>query len=479
VNPERPTLGFDGPAIQAPFHRRAQLTAAMLVSQQVERRVPFSSPEAIERRQRRRLRSIVAHAHANVPYYRETMRKLGLSPGDIAEARDLGRLPLIEREQLQRNPEYFAVEEGPREGLLASRSGGSTSTPVSVFIDARDLFAKLASSGRIRPLARALVNKRWGLRVARIQPPMSSGAIFGREYRRNLIRPFDPRLVETELSMYDGPARNVAAINEFRPDIVSGLGSYLEELFSHATRSGEPFHRPKVVWYGGDALSRGARRMLTEQLGIEVLSVYQAIESPQIGFECELHQGYHRNIDLCPIRIVDEDGRELPPGEPGEVVISNLVARTTVLLNYRLGDVATEISEPCGCGRNLPLLSYVEGRAHDWMLGADGRRLHSQLLIRPFSLDHEIWGYRVEQRAPGEFRGDVVLAADADPAAVAARVEERFASIVGRDEKIEISFVESLPRTPAGKVRRVQLSSPGEAASPGPGNPAGSASGGS
>jgi phenylacetate-CoA ligase len=480
VSTDQQTLGFDQPAIRAPLRRRAMLTAAMLIRQPLERRVPFSSPKAIERRQRRRLRKIVAHAHANVPYYRETMRRLGLSPGDITAVGDLAKLPLIEREQLQRDPEYFAVEDRPSEGYLASRSGGSSSTPVTVFVDAGDLFAKLASRGRIRPVARQLTGKRWGVRVFRIHPPMSSGAIFGREYRRNLIRPFDPRMVETEVSMYDGPAQNLAAINEFRPDMVSALGSYLEELFSYATRSGTPFHRPKVAWYGGDAISRGSRQMLTEQLGIEVVSVYQAIESPQIGFECEQHRGYHVNIDLCPVRVVDEHGRELPPGEPGEVVISNLVSRTSVLLNYRLGDVATAIPEPCGCGRTLPLLSYVEGRAHEWMIGADGRRLHSQLLIRSFSLDHEIWGYRVQQQAPGKFHGEAVLAAGADPAAVAARVKERFASIVGPDERVEISFVESLPRTGAGKVRRVTRVSPtGETGSLGRGSRAESASPGS
>ena len=50
---------------------------------------------------------MVAHAYEHVPYYRETMRRLGLAPGDIAVGGDLAKLPLIEREQLQRDPEYF------------------------------------------------------------------------------------------------------------------------------------------------------------------------------------------------------------------------------------------------------------------------------------------------------------------------------------------------------------------------------------
>ena len=116
--------------------------------------------------------------------------------------------------------------------------------------------------------------------------------------------------------MGDGVESNLAAIDEFRPDVISVGGSYAEEMFARAVRTGKPFHRPKVVAYGADALSPGARRMLSEQLGIAVLSVYQAIETPQIGFECEMHRGHHLNVDLCPVRIVGAEGQDLPPAKP-------------------------------------------------------------------------------------------------------------------------------------------------------------------
>jgi phenylacetate-CoA ligase len=448
--------------------QRARLTAAAAAGQWRDQRVAFSSPEATERSQRARLRRIVAHAYERVPYYRETMRRLGLAPGDIVGADDLARLPLIERDQLQRDPDYFTVEGRPA-SCVATRSGGTTSKPVTVYDDPRGLVERYSATARIRPMVVRLTGKRWRLRIARIHAPMSSGAILGRAYDRSLIKPLDPRVVELDLLMKESVADNLDALNRFRPDIVAATGSYIEELFAHASEGSRLVHRPKVVAYSADPLSRGARAILSEELGIEVLSVYQAIESPPIGFECERHRGHHLNIDLCPVRIVDPDGRDVPPGETGEVVISNLVNRTTVLLNYPLGDLAAEIPERCDCGRNLPLLTFIEGRTAEWLRGADGRRLHEQLLIRPFSLDHEIWGYRVGQRSPGRFEAEVIRAAGSDPVAVSARVRERFASIVGPHESVEIDYVESLPRTAAGKVKRVaRVSPPGEGATPGP-----------
>jgi phenylacetate-CoA ligase len=460
---------------RAPLHRRLALTGLAAIRLRDERKASLRPPGEIERRQRRRLRSIVSHAYSNVPYYRETMRRHGLSPADFSDATDLTKLPLIERDQLQRDPEYFADEGRAASECVVSRSGGSTATPVTVFESPRDLVERLAGNARIRAVISGITEKRCRPRVLAINPPMSSGARQARAYRRNLIKPWDPRFVELELSMQRSAAESLAVINDFRPHIVASLGSYLEELFGHAVKSGRPFHRPRVVVYAADSLSPGARAMLSEQLGIEVLSVYQAIETPQIGFECERHSGYHLNIDLCPTRIVDEKGCDLAPGQTGEVVTSNLVNRATVLLNYGLGDAAALVPAACGCGRTLPLLSFVEGRAHEWMTGAGGRRLHSQIVIRSFSLDPEIWGYRIHQPAPGMFDAEVIRAGGSDAAAVAARVQDRFASIVGPEEQLAISFVDSLPRTGAGKVKRV-VSLPGESGSRGPGSRAGSAS---
>lgn len=398
---------------------------------------------------------MVEHAYLHVPYYRETMRKLGLNPGDLTRVDDLAKLPLIEREQLQRDPEYFLSETRRAEDCMTRRSGGSTRMPVSVLEDARDVVAKAASMARIQPMIIGLSGRRWGRRVARIGPPMSSGARLRAAYERNLVRPFDPRTVPLDLSMRQTVAENVAIINRFRPHVIGAFGSYLEELFTHAVRSGEPFHRPEVAVFGADSLSPRARDLISDQLGIPVLSVYQAIETPQIGFECERHTGYHLNMDLCPIRLVDDDGRHVPPGEPGEVVISNLVNRTTVLINYRLGDVATLIGDSCGCGRTLPLLSFIQGRTDEWATGLDGRRVHTQLLVRPFSLEPEIWGYRIEQQADGRFHAQVLTAPGADDATVTARVRDRFARIVGPEERLAISFVDALPRTRGSKVKRV------------------------
>jgi phenylacetate-CoA ligase len=258
-----------------------------------------------------------------------------------------------------------------------------------------------------------------------------------------------------ELSLLDSPRQSLAAINELRPDVVMSHGSYLEALFLHARHSAAEFHRPTVVVYHGDALSETARRLIGETLRIGVLAHYAASEVPAIGFECEEHLGLHLNCDLYPVQIVDDDGEELPDGGSGEVVVSNLVNRGTVLLNYRLGDVAAKHPAECPCGRSLPLLSFPEGRVGDWVMTQSGERMHPQGVRTLFTDEQEVWSYQVVQRSLSHFAIALVTSPDCDRKRLQARLVARFVQRLGEGTTIDVSFVESPPRTPRGKVRTV------------------------
>jgi phenylacetate-CoA ligase len=112
-------------------------------------------------------------------------------------------------------------------------------------------------------------------------------------------------------------------------------------------------------------LSPAIRSLITKEVGVPVFSIYGAVEALKIGFEFGEQSGYHLNSDLYPVRIVDEDGAPASEGEAGQVVVSNLVNRATVLLNYRLGDLASYVGGSCPCGLALLLHAPPIGRIDD------------------------------------------------------------------------------------------------------------------
>jgi phenylacetate-CoA ligase len=237
--------------------------------------------------------------------------------------------------------------------------------------------------------------------------------------------------------------------------VIGAYGSYQEALFMHVRERRAPFNAPRVAVYGGDSMSVAAREWARDALGIEVLGNYGATEAPHIGFECEHHRGYHVNVDFSPVRLLADGGREVGAGGSGEVVVSNLVNRGTVLLNYRLADVASWVDEPCPCGRNLPLCSYVDGTKFGWLDLGEGRTIHAHLLRLAVGHEPQIWRYQIVQEARRGFLMRLVPSPECDRAAASERIVSRCRERLPDDATVRLEFVADLPRDSSGKVQTV------------------------
>ena len=186
-----------------------------------------------------------------------------------------------------------------------------------------------------------------------------------------------------------------------------------------------------------------------------VYSTYQTVETGKIGFQCERREGFHLNIDLSPIRLIDESGQTVGPGHLGEVVVSNLYNRAMVLLNYRLGDLGVLATKPCPCGRSLPLLEKLEGRVFETIRLPDGRRFITDVLEIDFKDEmRSSLQAQISQLDPTRSCGKLYPPLSADREALDTRLLEKSKSIFG-DIEVEVEFVEKIPRTSAGKFLRV------------------------
>jgi phenylacetate-CoA ligase len=144
--------------------------------------------------------------------------------------------------------------------------------------------------------------------------------------------------------------------------------------------------------------------MLEQDLRIPVLMSYQSNESLKIGFECEERNGYHLHEDLCIVRILDENGHSVPDGETGRVIITNLVNRGTVLINYDQGDTGRIISGPCPCGRTFRRLELGKTRSNPLLKTPDGRVIHSAEIIMPAAKWPEVMMVQIIVERPDKWR---------------------------------------------------------------------------
>ncbi len=167
------------------------------------------------------------------------------------------------------------------------------------------------------------------------------------------------------------------------------------------------------------------------------MSRYSAAEAFKIGFYCERRTGFHLHEDLCHVRVVGADGATAAAGEVGRIVISNLVNRATVLLNYPIGDLGSMAAEPCPCGRSFRVLSELEGRVEDILPLPDGRFVHPRAVWQVFQGDPDVLQYQLIQHEPDRFELRLATVDVAAYERAEARARPLLEDLLGADARIE------------------------------------------
>lgn len=433
---------------------RASWTARLITSGPFEGHFPHRRAAVIARHRDRHVRETVAHAARHVPFYREAMRRIDLAPEDISCAADLAKLPLIDRDQVQSDPDRFVSDAAPRETLRAVPTSGTYGQPMRVLYDGQAIVAMALHEERVRAVLRKLAGTRLRHRELRFATPHHVPYRLGREYLRRVLLPPSLRVSMHTSATIDSPEEMLKAIEATRPDVIAGYGSSIAALFAHALATDADLGTVKVARYSGDQLSGPIKKLIRDRFGISVVATYTAVEAAAIAFECESHRGLHQNEDLFPVRVIGAGGEEVKAGESGEVVVSNLVNRGTVLLNYRLSDRVRRLPDRCPCGRNLPLLSHLEARSDDWLPTPDGGRLHPER-VRVLCEEQPLLRYQIVQTGATKFEILAVPAEGFERAPVQRRLLEGFRDWFGAEASVELRPVDSLPRTPSGKTRAV------------------------
>lgn len=437
--------------------RRFVNSARLAVMARRERRVPFWPEEKIERLQRRRLRRITRHAWRTVPSWHREMEARGLRPGDFSEAGDLARLPLLSEREVRLRLDEFHSTRWKEEETLVLESSASAHGHVRKRIrwDPRTQLAKLAYAERDRAVVARLAGSGWGQRQLFALPEGSSSLILREWWDARVWTP--TRLVRRASFPIDRPFEElVERLAEVRPSVVYSYGSFAERFFRWLEGTGASARLPRVWVYGGESMDP-AWRERAERKGCRIYSTYQSVEAGRVGFECERREGFHLNVDLCAVRVVDEAGEDVHPGEEGEIVVSNLLNQATVLFNVRLGDRGILSPEPCPCGRGLPLLSRLVGRSWDRITLGDGREFSSLEIKQPFN-EELTFALQVQVVHPrrGEIVWRVVPLPGVDVEKARRRLLSRSREVLGEETEVGVEMVEEIPSGPSGKARNLE-----------------------
>jgi phenylacetate-CoA ligase len=149
------------------------------------------------------------------------------------------------------------------------------------------------------------------------------------------------------------------------------------------------------------------------------------------------------------LEVLDEAGQSCRPGETGSVVVTPLQNFAMPLLRYAVGDFA-EVGDPCPCGRQLPVLKQILGRARDTVMLPSGTRRYAWFGMQRFAEIPEIVQFQLIQKTLYELEVKLVarrpLASEAEE-----KLRQHLRKALGDHFSVVLTYHDAIPRAASGK----------------------------
>ena len=200
----------------------------------------------------------------------------------------------------------------------------------------------------------------------------------------------------------------------------------------------------------GEALPDDLRALCQQVWGVSVADVYSCEEAGYIALQCpQVPQHYHVQAENLLVEVLDAAGRPCAAGDTGEVVLTTLHNFAMPLIRYAIGDYA-QVGPPCACGRGLPVLQRIHGRARNLLRLPDGSRHWPSFPAQDWLAIAPVRQFRLRQTDAACIEVDLVTARPLG-AAEADRLRRMLQGRLGHAFRIVLHPVADIPRAPGGK----------------------------
>jgi phenylacetate-CoA ligase len=202
------------------------------------------------------------------------------------------------------------------------------------------------------------------------------------------------------------------------------------------------------------------RDRIERQWGARVIDHHGLTEVGPVSFECWEAPGFlHLNEAEYICEVLDPaTGLEMPDGEAGELVITNLGRTASPVIRYRTGDIVVRRSGPCPCGRTSARLEGgICARADD-MINIRGVNVYPAAIEAVVHRFPEVRAFRSIVSTSGampSIRVEVEVASGAETGATAAAIAHQLREALGLTVPVHLVPAGTLPRFEMKSLRFV------------------------
>ncbi len=308
--------------------------------------LPELTREGLDALQLRRLNEVLARVTARDGAYRDY-------PDHLDSLEQLQALPFTTAQMLSESPgKFLLTSQAQVSRIISGATSGTTAPPKRVFYTHTDTqntigFFAAGIGEMLHPGEKCLI-------AFPFSGPFGLGDLIAQAVERLGGIPIRAGFGQTwgELA---------ALVRETQPETYIGFPVALLGL---CRMYGEGFSVRKAL-LSADACPEGVMEELEAALGNPLYPHYGSRECGLGGaITCPAFEGMHLRENHILPEIIDEQGKVLPDGEYGELVITTIGLEAMPLLRYRTGDY-TRIRPPCPCGsvtKRIDKVSRREGK---------------------------------------------------------------------------------------------------------------------
>ena len=411
--------------------------------------IQWQSLEYIREYQTENLQKLLQHAFQTVPYYKRLRIENNLSASDFQSLSQLSQLPASSKSDIvncagdiHSTKKFFFTSN--------KTTGGSTGQAVTITKNSAALARERAATWRAYNWA--------GVEIGDVQArfwgtPLSvKGRLFAStvDYISNRVRLSAFNLNQQSLQDY------YQKLTRLQPAYLYGYVSMISGFASFILENGyPPLPALKSVITTSEVLDENSRKIIESAFQVKVFNEYGCGEVGSIAHECE-HGNMHIMADNV---IVEIDTHDSPDQTSGQIIVTDLHNYAMPLIRYKVGDFASLSSETCPCGRGLPIISRIHGRAYDIIKDPGGNRYHPEILMYIFedlkSKNMGITQFQVIQKDVDLLIVNLITAANYNESTEQI-IAQRIHDDIHPAFRLEFNYTTQIQRENSGKLRVIK-----------------------
>ncbi|MBN2603648.1 MAG: phenylacetate--CoA ligase family protein [Candidatus Thermoplasmatota archaeon] len=404
----------------------------------------------------KQIRKIINYAFT-VPLYKDKYKKAGIQPSQINGVKDLHKLPLISKFDIESYyPDGIISAKANKDKLIKITTSGTTGKKLSIFSDPCDVI--LWFFIYIRVIREYGINWRKNkLTIIGDFAPHTIGSGYVKQgFLKNLTGDTFFKNIQW-LDTNSEPKDVIKEVDKFQPDFVGGYPGMLGHLALLKEKGYGRNINPQYIATIGSVLDSSLKKFIQETFSATVFEVYGATETGTMAFQCS-KGNYHIMSDIVHMEV-ENNGDIVSYGKAGKLIVTKLYGYGTPIIRYdAINDIVALKQGKCNCGMAGSLLEKVYGRDDLSLLFKDGKVMLASSFAEIFSrvlyelktnkiknthiIQHSLKNLEIQLVIDDNDKNDKISVSD-----IFSIIKEGFQKKVGSDIEINIKQVEKIDRT--------------------------------